>query len=121
MVFADGSRYVGQFEKGLFSGLGVMIFNDNSRYDGEFKNGKYDGLGVFVRSDDMMYEGEFKDGKISGRGLITFPDGNHGLPRNEGRFENDRFIERLRCPDVIQRAKKAAVHANSQAQEVLTP
>ena len=31
MVFTDGSRYVGQFENGLFSGLGVMVFNDNSR------------------------------------------------------------------------------------------
>ena len=33
MVFADGSRFVGSFEKGLFSGLGVMVFSDQSRWE----------------------------------------------------------------------------------------
>ena len=52
---------------------------------------------------------------------MTFPDGSHGLPRNEGIFENNSFIERIKCPDVIRKAKEAALSADSQAQSVVTP
>ncbi len=34
MTFADGARYIGQFENGLSVGSGIMIFADGSRYSG---------------------------------------------------------------------------------------
>jgi hypothetical protein len=66
--------------------LGIMVFSDGSKYEGEFNCGKYNNFGVFTRCDQMKYEGEFKDGKVIGKGLLTFTDGSHGLPRNEGNY-----------------------------------
>ena len=47
-------------------------------------------------------------------GLLTFADGTHGLPRNEGYFENSKIMQRKKCPDVIHRAIQAAERARSQ-------
>ena len=103
---------MGEFENGLCNGLGVMTFADGSKYEGEFNNGKYNNLGVFTRCDKMKYEGEFKDGKVLGRGLLTFTDGTHGLPRNEGFFEGNKLIHREKCTDVVNKAVQVAKNAN---------
>ncbi|XP_069835001.1 MORN repeat-containing protein 4 [Dendropsophus ebraccatus] len=108
LLFADGAMYVGQFENGLFSGCGVLTFPDGSRYEGEFLQGKFQGAGVFTRFDKMKYEGEFKGGRVEGYGLLTFPDGSHGMPRNEGLFENNKLVKREKCQAVIQRAVSAS-------------
>ena len=88
----DGTVYSGEFRNGLCDGLGVMHFSDGSKYEGQFSQGKYHNFGVFTRSDHMKYEGEFKDGRVIGRGLLTFTDGTHGLPRNEGKLKLMQFI-----------------------------
>jgi len=114
MSFADGSVYAGRFEVGLCDGLGVMTFADQSRYEGEFSDGKFNGVGVFTRCDGMRYEGEFKDGRIWGLGLLTFADGTHGLPRNEGYFENNALVRREKCPIVVGKARQIADRAAQQ-------
>ncbi|XP_076436015.1 MORN repeat-containing protein 4 homolog [Babylonia areolata] len=111
IAFMDGSKYWGLFDCGVYEGLGVMTFQDGSRYGGEFKQGKFHGLGVFQRADNMMFEGEFRDGKIRGMGLVTFADGTHGLPRNEGYFESNQILRREKCSMVIHRAREAAKRA----------
>ncbi|XP_029466006.1 MORN repeat-containing protein 4 isoform X1 [Rhinatrema bivittatum] len=111
LSFADGSIYVGQFENGLFSGCGVLTFPDGSRYEGEFVQGKFQGAGVFTRYDNMKFEGEFKSGRVEGYGLLTFPDGSHGIPKNEGLFENNRLLKREKCQSTIQRALSASKSA----------
>lgn len=108
LLFADGAIYVGQFENGLFCGYGVLTFPDGSRYEGEFIQGKFQGAGVFIRYDKMKYEGEFKGGRVEGYGLLTFSDGSHGMPRNEGLFENNKLVKREKCQAVIQRAISAS-------------
>uniref|UniRef100_A0A3P8Z0W5 MORN repeat-containing protein 4 n=1 Tax=Esox lucius TaxID=8010 RepID=A0A3P8Z0W5_ESOLU len=137
LKFSDGTCYSGQFENGLFHGSGVLLFPDGSRcvhvcelvhkcaassfrtlffiprYEGEFVQGKFQGTGVFSRFDGMKFEGEFKSGRVEGYGLLTFPDGNHGVPRNEGLFENHKLQKREKCPGVIQRAQGAASTARS--------
>jgi hypothetical protein len=82
-----------------------MIENYGSfRYDGEFSQGRYHGLGVFTRCDGMKYEGQFQGGLICGLGLLTFTDGSHGLPRNEGYFENNKLVRHEKCPDIVRKA-----------------
>lgn len=108
MKFTDDSKYLGMFRAGLSDGHGSMIFSDNSRYDGEFRQGKFNGYGVFIRCDCMKFEGEFRDGSIFGLGLVTFADGSHGLPRNEGFFEGSKFVRREKCSSTIQLALEAA-------------
>lgn len=46
-------------------------------------------------------------------GLLTFPDGAHGVPRNEGFFENHKLQKREKCPGVVQRAQASASNARS--------
>lgn len=108
LTFADGSVYLGHFENGLFNGCGVLSFADGSRYEGEFVQGKFNGVGVFTRYDNMIFEGEFKGGRVDGFGLLTFPDGSHGVPRNEGFFENNKLLRQEKCQSVIQRAQSAS-------------
>ncbi|KAF7649232.1 hypothetical protein LDENG_00144820 [Lucifuga dentata] len=113
LKFQDGTCYKGQFEKGLFHGSGVLYFMDGSRYEGEFSQGKFQGTGVFSRYDGMKFEGEFKDGRVEGHGLLTFPDGAHGVPRNEGFFENHKLQKREKSAAAVQRAQAAACSARS--------
>ncbi|XP_039640587.1 MORN repeat-containing protein 4 isoform X2 [Perca fluviatilis] len=142
LKFQDGTCYSGQFENGLFHGSGVLLFTDGSRcvsqkerkfypqskvsndtvlsfhrirYEGEFAHGKFQGVGVFIRYDGMKFEGEFKDGRVEGYGLLTFPDGAHGVPRNEGLFQSHKLQKREKCPGVVQRAQASASNARSLA------
>ncbi|KAF7484988.1 Hypothetical predicted protein [Marmota monax] len=113
LLFADGGTYLGHFENGLFNGFGVLTFSDGSRYEGEFAQGKFNGVGVFIRHDNMTFEGEFKNGRVDGFGLLTFPDGSHGIPRNEGLFENNKLLRREKCSAVVQRAQSASKSARN--------
>ncbi|XP_070342257.1 MORN repeat-containing protein 4 isoform X2 [Equus asinus] len=113
LMFADGGTYLGHFENGLFNGFGVLTFSDGSRYEGEFAQGKFNGVGVFIRHDNMTFEGEFKNGRVDGFGLLTFPDGSHGVPRNEGLFENNKLLRREKCSAVVQRAQSASKSARN--------
>uniref|UniRef100_A0A674PDJ8 MORN repeat-containing protein 4 n=1 Tax=Takifugu rubripes TaxID=31033 RepID=A0A674PDJ8_TAKRU len=139
LKFQDGTCYSGQFENGLFHGSGVLFFTDGSRYEGEFSHGKFHGSGIFSRYDGMKFEGEFKDGRVEGYGrsassqeplvrrqrlppslslspgLLTFPDGAHGVPRNEGLFQNHKLQKREKCPGAVQRAQASASGARSLA------
>ncbi|EFB24083.1 hypothetical protein PANDA_005186, partial [Ailuropoda melanoleuca] len=113
LMFADGGTYLGHFENGLFNGFGVLTFSDGSRYEGEFAQGKFNGVGVFIRHDNMTFEGEFKNGRVDGFGLLTFPDGSHGIPRNEGLFESNKLLRREKCSAVVQRAQSASKSARN--------
>ncbi|GFO50410.1 MORN repeat-containing protein 4 [Plakobranchus ocellatus] len=114
LILSDGSRFRGHFQHGFFAGVGIINFPDGSRYEGDFQQGKFDGYGTFYRNDGMVYEGQFKDGSMHGLGLVTFPDGCHGLPRNEGFFENERLVRREKCSRTIQRARQVAGKAREQ-------
>ena len=45
---------------------------------------------------------------------MTFADGSHGLPRNEGYFEGSKMIKREKCSGVIQKALSMADAAKKQ-------
>ncbi|KAG7334096.1 hypothetical protein KOW79_002503 [Hemibagrus wyckioides] len=113
LKFSDGTCYRGHFENGLFHGSGVLMFPDGSRYEGEFAQGKFQGVGVFSRFDGMKFEGEFKNGRVEGHGLLTFPDGSHGIPRNEGVFSDNKLLKREKSQAVVQRARSSACTARS--------
>lgn len=76
------------------SGFGTHVYADGSKYEGEFKDGMYHGVGVFT-SDGSRYEGEFKDNHFNGRGTLTHPNGNKyigefkdGMRNGQGTFTN---------------------------------
>ena len=47
-------------------------------------------------------------------GLLTFTDGTHGRPRNEGKFENSMLVRREKCTATVHRALQAAEKARAQ-------
>jgi hypothetical protein len=40
-IYADGSKYMGQFKNGLSEGQGTLIFPNGEKYVGEFKNDRF--------------------------------------------------------------------------------
>ncbi|KAM6956298.1 MORN repeat-containing protein 4-like [Aplochiton taeniatus] len=113
--FSDETCYSGQFVNGLFHGYGVLLFPDGSKYEGEFEQGKFQGVGVFSRFDRMKFEGEFRNGCVEGYGLLTFPEGGHGVPGNEGMFKNHKLQKKEKCPTVVRKAQSLASNARSLA------
>lgn len=61
----------------------------------------------------MKYEGRFSDGNPNGAGLITFQDGSHGKPRQEGYFENKILIKGMDVSMELKKARKSAERART--------
>eukprot|EP00731_Ephydatia_muelleri_P009021 Em0004g1359a len=101
------------------TGYGLLTFPDGSKYEGVFEAGKYQGYGVYCSPDGIKYEGQFNGGHARGKGLITFADGTHGCPRNEGKFDDNKCLERCLVPEAIQKAREAASSARKKAQRLL--
>lgn len=47
-------------------------------------------------------------------GLITYADGSHGFPRNEGFFQDCRLLRRQRSPSALQKTRKICMMARAQ-------
>lgn len=63
-------------------------------------------------------QGQFQDGRAQGLGLVTFADGGHGRPRNEGKFQGTQCVERCRAGEATQKARQAASAARTLAQQI---
>jgi hypothetical protein len=86
---AAGDRFAGQFQAGVWSGLGVFESQRPgaqrpARYSGEVRDGKLSGSGVIVRADGVRLSGVVTDGVLNGPGVETRTDGK----RFEGEFKN---------------------------------
>jgi serine/threonine protein kinase len=60
-------RYIGQFNNGIFEGVGRLTFKGGCKYTGEFKSGNYDGRGTFISKDGSRFEGTWVKGKLKER------------------------------------------------------
>ena len=67
----------------------------------------------------IILQGQFSGGRARGKGLITFADGTHGRPTNEGSFEDNKCVERCKVPDAVRKAREAASDARKKAQRLL--
>jgi hypothetical protein len=47
-------------------------------------------------------------------GLITYSDGSHGFPRNEGFFQDCKLTRRRPCPDIIHKSQKISMISRIQ-------
>lgn len=84
------------------------------KFEGEFKDGRVEGYGRSVSSQGLFVRGRLLTLSLS-PGLLTFPDGAHGVPRNEGLFQNHKLQKREKCPGAVQRAQASASSARSLA------
>ena len=102
MLFADGSKYEGNFGNGKINGYGTYFYANGSKYIGEWKEGYYNGEGTkYYGPEDvrvgLWQNGEYlgtkedqsKKGCISGNcengeGTYVYADGSKYI----GHFEN---------------------------------
>ena len=64
LTYKDGSKYVGWFKNGKFSGQGIFKWLDGVKYVGEFKAGKRHGQGTYLWLDGTIDNGIWKKGKL---------------------------------------------------------
>ena len=76
MVFPDGRKYEGYYEKGIAQGKGKMHCSDGRCFEGEWVNGAAHGKGHLILADGSEYDGEWKNGKIEGYGYYRYSDGS---------------------------------------------
>lgn len=74
---SDGVKYTGQFKAGQRSGRGVSTSSDGASYDGQWLNGSFNGQGTFIYSDGTKYVGQWKNGQQDGQGTLTYPQGSY--------------------------------------------
>ncbi|CDJ50447.1 Fbox and MORN domain containing protein, related [Eimeria brunetti] len=103
-LFADGSRYEGQWVDGVQEGQGLMIWKEPSvQYVGEWKKGTASGWGrqTWIETPDFdsggtwtvgrnlqqnQYEGQFQNGRREGVGAFSYSNG----ARYEGSWVADQ-------------------------------
>jgi hypothetical protein len=85
MLYQDGTKYAGDFRKGVPHGKGEVAIANGGSYRGDWVAGGREGVGVYRRPTGEVYTGSFKKNKQSGRGVMTYPNGN----KYEGNWEND--------------------------------
>ncbi|MEW6429079.1 MAG: SH3 domain-containing protein [Thermodesulfobacteriota bacterium] len=79
-TMADGSRYIGQFNGGVFDGQGILLFADGRKYTGGFKDGLFNGRGKMEMAMGG-YDGEWQNGQFHGQGTLTRFDGSRLIGR----------------------------------------
>lgn len=77
MLFIDGSKYEGDFEKDQIYGSGIYVDKFDNKHivekgKGTFSNGVINGFGRILFHNRDLYEGEFKDGYFSGYGVMRY-------------------------------------------------
>lgn len=76
----DNEIYIGEFKKGIRSGIGLLVKKGKFKYEGEFIDGKPSGNGIiydgFIYTGENKIRGDMKNGKFNGFGEVVF-SGNH--------------------------------------------
>merc|ERR1719508_59932 len=101
MEYMNGSRYTGQWAKGVRDGCGIivkkgylstrysgawkqdkqtgygeMIYSNGASYHGQWVNNLYHGNGELAWSNGDTYTGDFLYGSMHGQGIFTYSDGS---------------------------------------------
>ncbi|MBQ6084516.1 MAG: hypothetical protein IJK92_09240 [Bacteroidales bacterium] len=84
MYYLNGSRYVGYWENGYWSGEGYYVSPSDS-INGEWFAGKLNGH-AFVSTQDFSYDGDWISNAPDGFGIVVFPDSTY----YDGAWENGR-------------------------------
>ena len=88
-LYKSGRKYVGNWDMGKRSGLGVL-YNEKGKviYEGSFKNDEYNGQGTLNYTDGRKCIGSFKDGKVHGHATLY---NNEGRKVYVGDVKNGSF------------------------------
>jgi hypothetical protein len=96
-VWAEGTYYVGYWEKGIKEKFGRYFYKNNFMfYEGDFVNGLKHGNGTQLMTDKSKYTGQFVADKRHGIGLFEWADGSSWKgPFVDGQFHG---VGEYACP-----------------------
>ena len=63
-TYANGDKYVGEFEDGKPQGQGTHTCANGDKYVGEFKEGKRTGQATYTTADGTVYKGIWGNDKL---------------------------------------------------------
>ena len=61
-TYADGSKYSGEFRKGVKNGHGMIRYADGDTYIGEWKHGQKNGQGTYTHANGRVQKGIWEMG-----------------------------------------------------------
>ncbi len=89
-IYANGDKYVGEWNEDQKHGLGVNTYANGDKYVGEFKYDRRSGQGTYVFVDGRKEVGGFKEGLLHGLAMQYRADGSIEAL---GIFENDKLVK----------------------------
>jgi hypothetical protein len=101
-TYANGEKYIGEWEHGKKQGCGFFQHSNGDTYDGEFHQDNAQGLCTLRYATGDSYFGELHHGKRSGHGLLEFKNGD----LYEGEFRRD-----VRCGEGVMKYATGEVYA----------
>ncbi len=75
-VYANGSRYTGEFRGGLKHGKGVYYYANGNKYLGEWKEDLRQGEGKLNYANGDVFTGQFQADFMEGQGTMLFSHGD---------------------------------------------
>ena len=94
-IWDDGTKYVGDWQNGTFSGQGTMTYPNGDRYVGHWENGKKHGIGSYSYANGSKCFGEYQNDLIHGKAKCTFADGEV----LEGIWKDHKFLSSQKVSD----------------------
>jgi hypothetical protein len=90
LTFANGTRYIGEFNDGMPNGQGKLLYTNSAQYEGQVRDGVPNGQGAYLYSNGMHYSGQFLNGLPHGKGTLTLPDGSQFT----GEFKDGKSVQK---------------------------
>lgn len=76
-LFANGNRYVGEFNDGKPHGNGILYCSNGNKYLGNWDQSWRQGKGKFIFQEGHEYTGFFKRNNFHGKGIMKYANGDH--------------------------------------------
>ncbi len=96
----DGSSYSGSYIAGKKHGdTCEFVWADRSKYEGQFRDNNIVGFGKYTWPDGRSYEGEWRDNMMHGQGIFKWPMQGGKIYQGEYRFDKKHGYGEISWPD----------------------
>ena len=102
----ESGIFIGRFNRAVISGRGIQLEPDGSRYVGNFVKGVKQGYGRYFKHTGAVLCGEFSRGHGNGRDTLFYPDGRVfiGIVQNGGATQQGKTFKNAQAAGVVKPA-----------------
>jgi len=86
-TWADGEKYIGEWQNDKRNGQGNNTWANGEKHVGLYKNDLRHGQGTYTHANGDTYEGGYKNDLMDGQGTYTYANGR----KEVGEFKNDKL------------------------------